>query len=724
MLIGRDDESGAIYQALDAAAGERGGALVLRGEAGIGKSTLLDFAVTEATNRGMTVVSTAGVQAEVDVPYAGLHRLLRGSEVGRRAIEAPDVPPLRVAVTILELFSEADSPTLVAVEDAHWLDKSTWDVLTFVARRIHSDPVLMLMTAREGAVLDQRIVAAGLPELPVGPLSTDAAGALLHRIAPDLPAALRDRVLDESAGNPLGIVELGRAATRSGAGALLPSTLPLSTRLERTFDALVAELPAPTRTLLLVAALNDGDSLDETLAASGKIDASAMEPGGAPATADDVAPALDARLVRVDESFRLSFRHSLLRSAIAGGATPARRRAAHAALAEVITAEPDRRVWHRAAAATKPDEKLAAELAEMAIRAGRRQAASTAVAALERAAALSEDPHQRSSRMLSAAEMAAEQGDAVTVRQLLLEVESRHLRPSEQARLSWARETFLESGWSGTSKLASYAQIIDTMRRDGDVTLAMDSLLSISVRFFWSGADPQTRALYLTTAERMDVPDLDPRLVATIAVVAPETHGAVALDRMRRLRERVDVSPTEQHWLGFAASVLGDHGLALEFLAGAASGVRPQGRLGVLAQVLLVQAFSASYQCDTEAALTAATEARTLAAETGQVLWAVAADMARGARRRCAATGRRPGSWRTPPRARCSRPGCSRSCRWCSTSGASTRSSTAATRMPTSTCGVASIRPIRCSTRRCGSSSSASWPRPDSAAGARPRSAR
>jgi DNA-binding CsgD family transcriptional regulator len=636
LLIGREAETAAITALLDATRDHRGGAMVLRGEPGIGKSSLVEYAAAQASARGMGVLSTAGVQAEVHVPYAGLHRLLRTSAAGAtvagldradlataaRALTEPDNQSYRVALDLLTLLGAARAPLLLTVEDAHWLDRETWEVLAFVGRRVDADRVLLLMSMRDGAEADRRTGGAALPQLRVEPLAREAARALLDTVAPDLITALRDRVLAEAAGNPLGIIELGSVAVRSGAAALLPSWLPLGDRVERTFAAMVDELAPVTRDLLLIAALDDGDDLDEVLAAGAVL-------AGRPVTGDDLEPAVSARLVRVDGAFRVKFRHPLLRSALHQTAGPGGRRRAHGALAEALVGQAERGIWHRAAAATGPDEALARELTETARRGAYRQAASVALAALERAAQLSEDEHQRNSRLLSAADMAAEQGDSETVRRLLRDVESRHLRPAEAARWAWYAETFLGTGWSGTDRLATFAEIIDTMRREGEADLALESLLSIGLRVYWANPTPELRRLFLDVGDRLGVPQTDPRLVAAIGMIDPVERGAVVLDRLAELANRVDLSSYNGQWLGTAANAVGAYPLASVFYARSAAGLRAQGRLGSLAQLLNNEAHNAANRGETRLAVAAANEARALALETGHVQWALTADLAR-----------------------------------------------------------------------------------------------
>ncbi|GIJ70458.1 ATP-binding protein [Virgisporangium ochraceum] len=612
MLVGREAEIRALTALLDAAAAHRGGAVVVRGEAGIGKSALVEHLAGLAAERGMRVAGTSGVLAEVRVAYAGLHRLTRvlGADLRAGDLESP----FRAAVDLLDLLGAQPAPVLVAVEDAQWLDRPSWEALTFAARRIDVDDVAMVLTVRDGEDLDRQLAGVGLPEQRLEPLSAADAGILLDRVAPGLSPALRERVLGQAAGNPLGLVELGGIAARSGAGALLPSWLPLSTRVERTFGALVAELPTPTRAVLLVAALDDGDGLDEILAAAGRAERE-------PVTAADVEPAVASRLVRVDDAYRLRFRHPLLRSALYQSASVAQRRRVHAALAQVLSGDADRQIWHRAAAADGPDEALAAELTATAERAGLSQAVSIALAAFDRAAQLSQDPRERGRRLLNASASAVEQGDLAAARRFLDAVVDEELHPVDRAWLSFTRETFAETAYSGNTRLPVYADLIEALSRDGEVQRASDFLMLMILRFYWSNPDRGIVDRYLEVADGIDLPADDPRVVAATALIDPVGRGTAALERMARLQARFDLSPAQQHMLGLGAAGLGAHDLAVRFYASAVAGLRVQGRIGLLAQVLTAQASAAAYQGDATAATALATEASALATETNQPAW-------------------------------------------------------------------------------------------------------
>lgn len=247
----------------------------------------------------------------------------------------------RIAMAVLDLFSDvaATASLLVIVEDAHWLDRATADVLAFVARRIESDPIVVLVAIRDS--YPSALAEADLPEHQVVAIEETAAAALLDRCAPGLPAAARTRVLREAGGNPLAILELPAVIGHRDPRQWPGGGVPLTDRLERAFADRVSHLPDATRLLVLVAALSDEDRLDEVLEAS---------TAGA-GTAVDLAvagPAVEAGIVNADLQ-TIRFRHPLIRSAIAQTADLAERRRVHEALAEVLHEQPHRRAWHRAA---------------------------------------------------------------------------------------------------------------------------------------------------------------------------------------------------------------------------------------------------------------------------------------------------------------------------------------------------------------------------------------
>lgn len=409
MLIGRDAERAVIDALLADARGGRSGALVVRGEAGIGKTALLDYAAAQ----GFPVVRGAGIESEAELPFAALHLLIQpGAELirslpdrQRAALEgafglAEPGPGDRmlIGLAVLSLLAEeaADGPLLCLIDDAHWLDEASASALLFAARRLGSEGVVMIFATRTGP---GDFPAPGLAELAVAGLAPDAAAALLDRTAAGLSPTGRYRLLTESAGNPLALLELPAVVTAATSDSGDP--LPLTQRLRVAFHGRVARLPVPTRNLLLVAAIATGPALAPILRAARIL-------GAGPA---DLQPAEEAGLVDTDGR-TLTFRHPLVRSAVGAGAPVAQRLAAHRALADVLSDRDsaDLRAWHAACAAIGPDAATATALERTAERAGARSGFQGALRAYERAAALSPEPGERARRLVLAAESASAGG--------------------------------------------------------------------------------------------------------------------------------------------------------------------------------------------------------------------------------------------------------------------------------------------------------------------------
>ena len=422
-----------------------GGALLVRGPAGIGKTALLGAARDLAAADGGRVLAAVGVQTEASVPYAGLHQLFRPvldraeflashqrqallTALGMADGAAPEM--FSVGLACLELVSALadEAPVVLVVDDAQWIDRPSSEILAFVARRLETEQAVMVFAVRDGH--DTVLIDAGLPELPLAALDERAATALLDDRAPELDPLLRARVLAEAAGSPLALVELARALRDSDVRAAAP-WLPLTRRLERTFLSRADRLPGPVRSVLLVAAADDHGDLFEILSACGLAD----DPESAVGLLE---PAVEAGLIEVDGP-EVRFRHPLIRSAIYQAAAPSARLAAHAALAAALKDQQERRAWHRAAASPGPDDDVALDLETAAGKALDRGAPSAAAEALRRAALLSKPETNRGRLLLRAAELAFELGDAETARRQLAEAKSASLDEGERLRATlWA----------------------------------------------------------------------------------------------------------------------------------------------------------------------------------------------------------------------------------------------------------------------------------------------
>ncbi|TYB69376.1 AAA family ATPase [Nonomuraea sp. PA05] len=669
-LFGREAELEALAGLV---AGLRGrGGVLIGGEAGIGKSALVAAVVSAAGGAGARVLTITGVEGERNLAYAGLHQLVFPVRAGVDALPAGQRDALRgalgdvvpdaagpgtylVGLAALTLLAEiaAAQPLLVVVEDAHWLDRASADVLAFVARRIESEPLAMVVTLRDDEPSPLR--EAGLAAMPVGRLSGEAAAGLLDSTAPGLTASARERILAEADGNPLALIEL--PATLNDSGMNGPPA-PLGERLERAFTARVAALPAPARTALLVAALNESESVAETLAATRLIlhapppatatatatatapatvpvpvpvpnteatgaagPAPSVEAAGAPTSPpvelEIFAPAVEARLIELGPG-TVRFRHPLMRSAIPATTPLAAYRQAHLALAETLRDHPDRRAWHRAAATAGADEEVATELDTAAAEARRRGAAPAAIAALEQAARLSEEREAKALRLLRAAELAVESGSRDTAERLVRDARDLDLSPRRRATAAWLLSGFEDGVREDVSRVPELAGLAASVAAEGHVEPAVRILWGAAMRCFWSEPGQEARRLVLRVADGLPLPAGDPRMVAINAYAAPFERGAAVLGGLRELAGAAGADPETDRYLGSAAMQVGAFDLAARLSAAAAPGLRAQGRLGLLPRALAVQAWSATRLGDLATAVPAAEEAARLAKETGQ----------------------------------------------------------------------------------------------------------
>ncbi|WP_433605923.1 AAA family ATPase [Dactylosporangium sp. CA-139114] len=627
ILVGRREESRRLDELLDGIA-ERGAAVLVRGEPGIGKSVLLATGARAAAGRGLRVLSAVGVESQPQLPFAGLRALLEPVLAGVADLPAPQRDALRcalgepvaeggpdlflTALATLDLLAEAaaGTPVLLLVEDAQWLDRASADVLAFVARRLEAEPVVLLAAIRDG--FDTPFDAAGLAELRLERLDAAAAGELLDARAPGLRPGLRRRLLLEAAGNPLALVELPLAPVPAGAGAFPAAWLPLTARLEQAFGARVAALPAVTRTLLLVAALNDTDLLAEILAAGRLVAGRRCGP-------EDLGPAVAACLADIEPGGgRLHLRHPLMRSALRQRAGDAERSAVHAALVDVLAGQPNRQVWHRAAATPGPDEGIAADLDAAADRAYRQGAVVAAVAALQRAAELSLDVRAGIARRIRAAEIAFELGRQDLVDRLLDEVEPATLSTAERARLAWVRGGFREHAQEGRQGVRSLIGFAHSVLADGDTDLALMLLGAAGTAAFWNDPGPDVRGDVVEVAERMPIDPADARLVGILAYTAPIDRGAAVIDNLWLWAPDAGGDPLAARLLGNAAAAVGAFDLSLQFATAALGPLRAQGRLGFVARALITQANAAVQLANLGVAIPAAEEAGRRADETAQ----------------------------------------------------------------------------------------------------------
>jgi DNA-binding CsgD family transcriptional regulator len=494
-LIGRTAELGVLFDLIDHVhEPDRPRALVLRGGPGIGKTSLLTAARARSSDSGIHVLTTAGAQAEADVPFSGLHQLLLplmdrlerlpprqrdalGYAFGLGADAVPE--PLLLGLSVLTLLSETaeERPLFCAIDDAHWMDQPSVQTLAFVARRLSADAVALVFAASE-----PRDELRGLPHLMIEGLRDADALELLASVVPGrLDEHVRQRILAETRGNPLALLELprGLSPTQLAGGFGLPTVTSdpgsLPRRIEDSFIRGLEALPADTKLLLLIAAAEPTGDPALLWRAAGQLGIGY----------DALAPAATAELLEVD--LRVRFRHPLVRSAVYRTAQLAERQKLHRALADATDpdVDPDRRAWHRAEAAAGPDEEVALELERSAARAQARGGLAAAAAFLERAVGLSVDPALRTRRALAAAQAKFESGAPDAASKLLATAEMGPVDELQHARAERLRAqiAFAGTGSADIPRLTigpqAPALLLDAAKRlePLDVELARETYL-------------------------------------------------------------------------------------------------------------------------------------------------------------------------------------------------------------------------------------------------------
>ncbi|MEU5690242.1 AAA family ATPase [Actinosynnema sp. NPDC020468] len=577
MLHGRGAELAGVHRLVAAAREGRSGVLVVRGEAGVGKSALLDHVVAD----GFRVLRGTAVESESVVPFAGLNLVL-GRVVDRVAalpdaqasalrgalgLAPPDGRPYLVGLAVLTLLADLaeEGPVLCLVDDAHWLDPASADALLFAARRLDAEGVVVVFAARD--LHAPPFPTPGLPELRLAGLSEVDSAALLAEHAADLPRHVRDRIAREADGNPLALLELP-AAQREGHLAASAHRAPHAHgRVRQTFADRITALPARTRTLLLVAAADDTGDPGVVFRAAARLGASVA----------DLEPAEHRQLLRSVGGW-LEFRHPLIRSAAYQGAPFARRLEAHGALAEVVD-DAHRAAWHRAAATTGPDEEVARALAETAEDARRRGGFAAVAAAYQRAAELTPVPLEKARRLVSAAVAAVDAGQFDQASVLADSAADLLADQVEYWRVAsvWATVAN-ERGRSGEA--ASVLARAAGCAAPGDPVLAGD-LLFAAAQYAWTARDfaavrsIAAQADGLPTASRVRALER-----AAIGLDGDDVRGAMAA-----VRELVDGQRAEWRCDAVVAwwhLVLGDDRAAFDRAAGVESQARAQGALGVL----------------------------------------------------------------------------------------------------------------------------------------------
>ena len=632
MLYGRDDERATIAALLDGARASRSGVLVLRGEPGVGKSALLDDARERAAD--MRVLGARGVESESELPFAALHQLTRPALEHLDDIPSPQADALRgafglgeragddrflISLAVLTLLAEFAErrPILCIVDDAHWLDTPSADALLFVARRLGGEGVALLFAARDGD--DRLFDARDLPALQLGGLGAAAAETLLARHGPVAVAPrVRDQLVAQTRGNALALLELPAALSEGqlAGNEPLPAALPLTEGVERVFLARVRTLPEAAQRLLLVAAADDTGTL-ATVVQAGEAVGAGME-------GLDLAERSGLISVR---GGRIEFRHPLVRSAVYQGAAASDRSAAHRALADALAGhEDDRRIWHRAAASTEPDEEVASALEQAADGALKRAGFAAAASAFERAAGLTPDDDPRLRRLFAAADAYWKAGQAdhavALVNQALADCDEPRLRadllhllghiehfggPSMPAHdLLWDAARLVES-IDPPKAAAILSDAFEAALYGGDAAAALEAArrarelapsdhetadylaeLNLAEALFISGRSAEGVPMFERAVAILDESSelrSDPHLA---------TRGAIALCWLERCAE------------------------ARKLLHGAVATARQRGAVGVLPYALFMASWAARRTGAWQEAVANATEGVALARELGQ----------------------------------------------------------------------------------------------------------
>ncbi|WP_436534999.1 helix-turn-helix transcriptional regulator [Actinoplanes sp. HUAS TT8] len=544
-MIGRERELAELVELLNAGRTGEATTVVVRGEAGIGKSTLLDALERAAVDIGFQTFVSVGVQSEASIGMAGLHQLLHGAfdrvdalpPQQRDALRSafglgPDVSPDRLvlSVAVLSLLEDlaGDRPLLLVLEDVQWLDEPSLGMIGFVARRLRDVPVLIVASCRDEPPAP--LSTMRLPEMTLGRLPDDAAAELLGSSNPALDPAARAMVLDEAEGNPLALIELARGlAGRDPAEVTgVHPRLPLSERLERVFAGQVAGLPEPAQDLLLIAAATTGSRLDELTAVAGRLGLGLA----------DLEPAEEAGLVRATAS-ELRFRHPLVRSAVYEAASRQRRVAVHEAVADMLTASGDQpgAAWHRAAAATGADEAVAADLDRAAEALTARGDTGAATRSWARAADLSENDEDRARRLAFAAEAARMAGLNTAAVRLAATAIHTSANPIVLARAALAEEAIgITSGFISRDPL----QMSSIARRTAGVApeaelLALALMYSTAVFCAAYGTGPDIRQRIVEDLDAIGDTNEDLMTAGIRALLDPARFGQAAVERLREI---------------------------------------------------------------------------------------------------------------------------------------------------------------------------------------------
>ncbi|MGJ6967717.1 AAA family ATPase [Streptosporangium sp. G11] len=566
-MIGRAGELDQLNR-LAATVTTSGAVAVVAGEPGIGKTRLMEEFAQASRANGFRELRCTGLENESHAGFAGLHELIHPvldhaaalPARQRQALltafglaEGPAPERLLISLAVLGLLEEATTqqPLLLVVEDMHWLDPSTAEVVRFLARRLSGAPIMLLVTVRAQA--DDPEPLRSLPglRLDLGPLSEADSTCLLDLVAGDLTPASRTRLLQEAGGNPLALQELPIALRERGLAADQPflSPLPTTRRLEQAFLTRVGALPTASQQLLLLAAAEGELTLADLIVAARRTGL----------TVGDLDPLERSRLVEVRQD-RVRFCHPLLRSAVLGAASSTKRAEVHRLLAAIVQ-DPVRAVWHRAMAAYERDEELAAELEAAGLGAAQRGALAEAAAVLRRAAALSPEAAPRARRLAKAAELSRQAGRTHDVVEALQQ--ARPLATQAEVLVELMSTEIANSLMTGMPA-ASERDIVALARQmsgpDGDrhrverIRLLWAAAVQITLR---SGGQ-NSAADVLSELAEADPQLKDPLQLIGLALLDPLKYAARVRSQLDTLQPPALAEPRALLSLGLAAEAMQD----------------------------------------------------------------------------------------------------------------------------------------------------------------------
>jgi ATP/maltotriose-dependent transcriptional regulator MalT len=631
-LIGRDDEV-ARLRSFIARIPEHGSALAMTGDPGVGKSALVDQAVDYARWRGIDVMQASGVEAEQDVPWATLHQLLHVLRDRLPDLPGPQRDGIRAVfgevdgisqnvfltgLAALTLLSDraTDAGLLIVVEDIHWVDPSTRTVLEFLARRVGSEPIGILLTSRSSDPVATESISTNAQAFEVHPLGEEESRRLLADRRESLPPTVLERVIEEAMGNPLALIELSAAGHRLR--EISATSLPLTAKLERAFAHRLVGLDPAEQSVILVAAVSADPHQGAVLDGASRL-------LGEPIDAHTV-DSLILKDLLLRTRGELKFRHPLVRSAVMQNVSARQRARAHRAVASLLPTGTDRQLWHLAIVAEEPHEPLASALDTAAARSLNNGDPITALAAYRRAAELSPSPEDRARRTYRAAAVALGNRFVLEAKELLDEVAHQPLDPALTARIAWLRQLIPGSALE-RGDVSITITIADDLHGSGQSQQAISLFTSFGAQHWGAFPEGPIWEAMIERAEVYGAAPNDPRLLWLKAFGMPGVGS-------QQVRDAIDaIEPGDVHdvealtLLAVAYALSGALERSSAFMDRALGALRETGNLPALATTMLSAAVIHGFAGRLRQMLSTADEAHRLAEEARQPFLALAAHL-------------------------------------------------------------------------------------------------